>query len=385
MPSRMVRAAVVVLVAAACSAPVPTADPDATACGVWRVERTPNRGSDDNFLTAVAASSRSDVWAVGVYKDAAGRGRTLTLHFDGRAWRVVPSPNPEPQAFLNGVAARSSSDVWAVGVTKGEDDVARSLVLHWDGRRWSISPSPNASRGDNYLTSVAIGGRGTVWAAGYYEHRGRFSALILRRSRAGWTIEPTPDPPGLGAGLNAVAAPGGEAPWAVGGYTPNDQPTQPLILHRDAGAWRLAPGIGEPEAPSSLSGLAATEDGMVAVGGYRALRGDGAFALAERNGRWSVEPRSTVGLVSESFSAVAAAGEGLVYAVGTYSDGRGERTLVERRIGRTWTQVPTPSIPRSDSKLFGLATLPTGEAWAVGNSSGQEAIERTLIVHFCPA
>lgn len=44
---------------------------------------------------------------------------------------------------------------------------ARTLVLHWDGRRWAIIASPNAGPGDNSLVSVAAASARDVWAVGY--------------------------------------------------------------------------------------------------------------------------------------------------------------------------------------------------------------------------
>ncbi len=44
--------------------------------------------------------------------------RTLVLHWNGTVWKHVPSPNPGGSSNVNelsAVAAASASDVWAVG------------------------------------------------------------------------------------------------------------------------------------------------------------------------------------------------------------------------------------------------------------------------------
>src|SRR5689334_3789544 len=56
----------------------------------------------------------------------------------GLAWQIVPTSNA---TALYGVAAVTATDVWAVG----QDYTAGSLTLtmHWNGSAWSVVPSPN--------------------------------------------------------------------------------------------------------------------------------------------------------------------------------------------------------------------------------------------------
>ena len=64
----------------------------------------------------MAAISATDVWAVGEQN----LNQTVTEHWNGTAWSVVPSPSVTAggvQDFLSSVSAIGSSDVWAVGST----------------------------------------------------------------------------------------------------------------------------------------------------------------------------------------------------------------------------------------------------------------------------
>ena len=71
------------------------------------------------LLSAVAAVSASDVWAVG-HADSNSGSASLTLHWDGSVWRHVPSPSPGSAGNnLSGVAAVSANDIWAVGEQSG--------------------------------------------------------------------------------------------------------------------------------------------------------------------------------------------------------------------------------------------------------------------------
>jgi hypothetical protein len=56
---------------------------------------------------------------------------------------------------LSGIAATSSSDVWAVG----------DRIEHWDGRHWVVAPSPKlpALHG---LSSVVAVSADEAWAVG---------------------------------------------------------------------------------------------------------------------------------------------------------------------------------------------------------------------------
>src|SRR5215470_5388195 len=87
--------------------------------------------SMNDIFSSVAASSASNAWAVGGYHDAR---LTLTEHWNGTRWRLVPSPSPDGTAgrgHLFGVAVRPSQ-AWAVG--RYSDGTAnQTLAEHWNG------------------------------------------------------------------------------------------------------------------------------------------------------------------------------------------------------------------------------------------------------------
>ena len=125
----------------------------------WSVVSSPNPGTDDNYLSGVAAVSANDVWAVGYYDNGSGASQTLVEHWNGTAWSVVPSPNAGTSYnYLNGVAAVSASDVWAVGYYGIGGSTNQTLVEHWDGTAWSVVSSPNV--GTNQLPQWSSGGIG---------------------------------------------------------------------------------------------------------------------------------------------------------------------------------------------------------------------------------
>src|SRR5207249_9413132 len=109
---------------------------------------SPNVGPSANYLNGVAVVSANDVWAVGWHS-----GGTLTLHWDGAQWSVVPSPSPGTNARLLGVTAISANDVWAVGAYS--DLGPQTLTIHWNGTSWTQVPSPSpGSNYSNFLSAV---------------------------------------------------------------------------------------------------------------------------------------------------------------------------------------------------------------------------------------
>src|SRR6516162_9621470 len=112
----------------------------------WRQVPSPNVGSSDNVLAAVAANCASDIWAVGQFAPDSNPNitQTLTQHFDGHNWTVVPSPNVGTLAnALFGVAV-TPGRAWAVGYVMDDTSKQQSLIEAWDGTQWSIVDHPQA-------------------------------------------------------------------------------------------------------------------------------------------------------------------------------------------------------------------------------------------------
>src|SRR6266487_4654497 len=117
--------------------PTPTCDP------TWSFSYGPSLGGWTNYLFGVSALSSDDIWAVGEYATAYGvPAQTLTLHWNGTSWNIVPGANTPDPNHLAGVAGVSTNDVWAVGYHDITTYTPQSFIEHWDGTQWSIVPSP---------------------------------------------------------------------------------------------------------------------------------------------------------------------------------------------------------------------------------------------------
>src|SRR5215469_3172701 len=161
-----------------------------------------------------------------------------------------------------------------------------------------------------------------------------------------------------------------------------------------AAAPALAAGLGRESAgarsaPTStvndiLYGVAAASRSSAwAVGTYQS--GTVQRTLIERwNGRsWTTEASPSPGGTHSSFlNGVADVSSSSAWAVGGYSNGAEQKTLIEHWNGRSWKQVPSPSPGGAhDSYLFGVTALSASNAWAVGGYVNGTA-EQTLIEHW---
>jgi hypothetical protein len=97
-----------------------------------------NAGGGLSILSSVAASSTSNVWAVGHSQSRSGQTASLILHWNGSSWARLANPVPDAgdSARLIGVATSSIGNAWAVGEYSTPNGYAQGLFLHWDGRSW---------------------------------------------------------------------------------------------------------------------------------------------------------------------------------------------------------------------------------------------------------
>jgi hypothetical protein len=169
--------------------------------------------------------------------------RTLILHWDGSRWAKVPSPNVgSSNNSLSAVAALPAAGAWAAGYRDTATGVEKGLLLRWDGTSWTKVTCPNPATRDTNLTGVSINSATGAWASGYYQHipphRGPFHTLILHWNGTAWAQVPSPTPPtkfgGILLGISNVSAPDA---WAAGSYSSTSDPSLNLLLHWDGTAW----------------------------------------------------------------------------------------------------------------------------------------------------
>lgn len=210
----------------------------------WKMQPSPNPGGSahSDRLAEVAGTSPTDAWAVGHYRDG-NANRTLIEHSDGAAWRVQPSPNLGgiPNGQLYGVAATSSTDVWAVG-HYWNGSASQALIEHWNGTAWTVQPSPNrgGSSRINSLFGVAATSPTNAWAVGHSRNGRADQTLIEHWNGTAWSVQPSPDPGGS-TRRNILTRVSAESPtdaWAVGSYA-DGTTIRTLVEHWNGNRWKV--------------------------------------------------------------------------------------------------------------------------------------------------
>jgi hypothetical protein len=139
----------------------------------WAQVPSPNPagGTRSNGLNDVVALSASRAWAVGSYGSGPTASRTLIVRWNGSSWKLQASPNPGGavgNTILGGVAATSATNAWATGYYTGSAGHGQTLILHWNGRSWKKVPSPNPGAHGNLLGGVTAASATSIWAVGSF-------------------------------------------------------------------------------------------------------------------------------------------------------------------------------------------------------------------------
>lgn len=142
-----------------------------------------------DWLSGVAALGADDVWAVGSRFQSR---RPLVLHFDGKKWRKTPTPVfPHGRVgSLYSVDAVAADDIWAVGESHDFHGPYphHTLTMHWDGTAWSVVPSRGPIRHHgSILFSVTAIAADDAWAVGIWHDGVHYLPLVEHWDGVAWT------------------------------------------------------------------------------------------------------------------------------------------------------------------------------------------------------
>ena len=173
----------------------------------WSKAATPGIRQAGEFLYDVTATSPSNAWATGsscrgpsTCLEFGPSRQLLILHWNGRTWSKVAAPGAGHFSELNGVVASSATNAWAAGdycgAIRGCASIGnlRALILHWNGRKWSRVASPDLGRA-SVLGGLATVSSADAWVSGYYCITATCSqrhTLILRWNGERWSAVMTP-------------------------------------------------------------------------------------------------------------------------------------------------------------------------------------------------
>lgn len=134
---------------------VPVPAPTVPSGGLWN-------------LGAVTSTPTGQIWASGTASSADGLSQyPFVEHFDGAAWSLTQLPGKGAGytiTTVSGIAAASDTDIWAVGGASTGNQQGVTLTEHYDGAAWTVVPSPDVNTADG-LADVATNGT-VAWAVG---------------------------------------------------------------------------------------------------------------------------------------------------------------------------------------------------------------------------
>lgn len=185
-------------------------------------------GGYSAVLSALAVGSPADVWALGSAAPTRnGTPHTIAERWDGTTWRAAPAP---PGGTI--IAAANGFGPGATIVAATASDHAQQLV-RWDGRAWQPLVTPSGVS----LQAVAVGTDGTLWAGGSYWPQGENWAqpILERWDGGGWSRAEAGPYEARGAWLTSLAIGSDGSVWAAGYLrNPSTRLNNAFVVHMDS-------------------------------------------------------------------------------------------------------------------------------------------------------
>jgi hypothetical protein len=357
----------------------------------WNIITGLNPGAAQNNLSAIAALSANNVWAVGYYSNSKlsnEGGKTLIEHWNGLTWSVVNSPNsPSGSSYLNGVAAIAPNNIWAVGYAligsvlfdAGNYGSGQILIEHWNGSSWSIVSSPKLA-GISSLNAVTALSADDIWAVGEYSNASNTDEqpLIEHWNGSSWKVIQSPHVGDLYAVLNSISAISANDIWAVGIYANKTVMgnSETLLEHWNGTSWTVVRGPNSGGFLSSVTAISAHDVwavGDIGAIGNTASGYQGTQTLVEHwNGNsWRIVKSLNPGIAANALDAVTALSAKDIYAVGYTSNNfadQVEQPFIEHWNGSSWSVVDGPTMATGLNNLNAVTWIPgSSKIWAIGD------------------
>lgn len=224
-------------------------------------QKLPKLQSGAYQISAIAASSATNAWAVGSIQSASDP--YVSLHWNGKKWSAVDNPNDDQD--INAVGTSAPGNAW---MTNG------GALYHWDGH--ALTSDGSAPSGDALFgiatsspkVAYAVGESGTL--------TGIYRPLILRFNGTAWTKVSAGKHLPQGTLLSVTMH--GKSVWAAGGR---------VALHSTGGAWRKQV-LGKDYALASVS--AASAHRAYAVGNWHTPLKVKSYFEVSNGHAWKAKP-----------------------------------------------------------------------------------------------
>lgn len=158
-----------------------------SGCGQWRTMPSANPGTFNDQLFGIAAVSASDIWAVGDEGDQAGGPNfTLTEHWNGSVWTIVPGYADQPNSLWPQAATAVSGTQQVLSV--GYETIPNTnitLATRWNGTTWTRIQTDSPSSTISRLFGVTALSSSNAWAVGSYIPPATSAPTLMRLHRRG--------------------------------------------------------------------------------------------------------------------------------------------------------------------------------------------------------
>jgi hypothetical protein len=235
-------------------------------------------GAAKVVLRDISCTASSACTAVGSYEKE-GKTKTLAERWNGTAWSIQTTPNPETgSGMLWGVSCASATSCWAVG----KND-ANTYAMSWNGTSWSASTPPKPAGATSAgLQKLSCPSTTSCTAVGSYYNGTVWKTLAESWNGSSWSVSSTPNPSEAKSGalsgsfLTGLSCTAANSCIAVGRYVTavtNEFPTEEKTLVESWGGseWQIQSSPNpEGKKMSWLSAVACTAStSCKAVGGAR--------------------------------------------------------------------------------------------------------------------
>jgi len=316
--------------------------------------------STSSQISAMAASSSTNVWAVG-HEIPTGANVPVTYNWNGTSWtKIKPTAygTASPDELL-GVAVDSSGNAWAVGDDYSYPNV-QTLAYEWNGSSWVHKTSDNpTSTYTNQLNSVSTDNSGDVYAAGVYYPTGTSGQpLIEKWNGTKFAQQTISNPSGCSGGtLYGISVYSATNIWASGNEGCGSS-VEYVIYHYNGTSWTSTVGLGGGSYSTTLFGIKAVSSTEAWAAGRKLGAAWSTIMLHYASGSWIEDTSASM---SANLTSIDADSPNDVWAVGGSSGGN---LLTLHYNGSSWAKVSTPSV--SSPKVLNGVTVNSGYAWTGG-------------------
>jgi hypothetical protein len=236
----------------------------------WTLVTPPSTGGSS--LVDVVALAPDDVWVAGAGFTDTG-SFALVEHWNGQRWRRVPIPTVTDRLQLSAITATSASDVWvfgsyATGDAAGGHTDSGMVIEHWDGHHWRLTRQTvyHNSRREFSIRAATMLSPTDGWAVGsqVYRNGGGAQQLFLHWNGTQWQIVRTRFCCAQ-TELESISATSPTDVWTAGfaGTTTNGYSSR--VDHWNGTTWQRipAPSTGA----TSLQAIAALPTGVILIAG----------------------------------------------------------------------------------------------------------------------